>query len=360
MKEFWEGRSVLVTGHTGFKGSWLTLWLSQLGAQVTGYSLAPPTQLSNYVVARVRERVRAIHGDVCDVDRLRACIAEHRPQIVFHLAAQSLVRRSYQDPVETYRTNVLGTVGVLEAVRRTPGAAKAVVVVTSDKCYENHGWRRGYRESDPMGGYDPYSNSKGCAELVASAYRSSYFNPAEYARHGVAVGSARAGNVIGGGDWSIDRLIPDALRAHARNEELALRNPDAVRPWQFVLEPLHAYLVLAEHLVEDGPRYSEAWNFGPGDHDVVQVETVVAKLAERLQGGLRYRFEPRNDAHEAKLLMLDCTKAASRLGWKPKTTIDDAVRLIAEWENARLAGADMQDVCIGQILAFEARDEMRA
>ncbi len=351
--DFWRGKRVLVTGHTGFKGSWLSLWLGHRGARVVGYSLPPPTSPSNFKVSRVGERVHSVTADVGDVESLKNCVAEHRPEMVFHLAAQSLVRQSYLDPVETYRTNILGTVNVLEAVRQC-STARAVVIVTSDKCYENREWVWGYRETEPMGGYDPYSSSKGCAELVAAAYRSSYFHPDDHARHGIGIATARAGNVIGGGDWSTDRLIPDILNAHARAEELIIRNPSAIRPWQFVLEPLQGYLTLAESLYSDGRRFAEAWNFGPSDDDVLPVEAVVKKLSAQLKGGLRYRVSQDAALHEAILLKLDCSKATTKLGWRPRTSIDDALRLIADWQNQMLSNEDMQAVSLGQIRAFES------
>jgi CDP-glucose 4,6-dehydratase len=351
---FWRGRRVLVTGHTGFKGSWLCLWLSHLGARVVGYALAPSTSPSNFAVSRVGELVQSIEADVCDLPRLKSCVAEHRPEVVFHLAAQSLVRQSYADPVETYRTNVLGTISVLEAVRQHPGA-RAVVIVTSDKCYENREWVWGYRESEPMGGYDPYSSSKGCAELATASYRSSYFHPNKHPQHGVGVATARAGNVIGGGDWSSERLIPDVLEAHARGEELILRNPAAVRPWQFVLEPLQGYMTLAERLHGDGQKFAEAWNFGPRDDDTLPVEAVVSRLAAHLKGGIRYRVAQGAAPHEAATLRLDCSKASARLGWRPKTSIDDALRLIADWHNEQLSSKNMQAVSLAQIRAFESR-----
>jgi CDP-glucose 4,6-dehydratase len=352
---FWRGKSVLVTGHTGFKGSWLALWLSHLGARVAGYALAPATTPSNFEISRVGERVHSVEADVNDLDRVSRCVAEHRPEVVFHLAAQSLVRPSYADPVETYRTNVLGTVNVLEAVRRHPGA-RAVVIVTSDKCYENNESQRGYREEDAMGGYDPYSSSKGCAELVTAAYRRSYFHPDDHGRHAVGVASARAGNVIGGGDWATDRLVPDILNAYAQKRELVLRNPAAVRPWQFVLEPLQGYLTLAERLWGDGPRHAEAWNFGPRDDDVLTVEAIVKKLSAQLKGGIRYRVERDAALHEATMLKLDCAKSLARLGWRPRTSVDDAVKLVADWHNELLANRDMQAVSIAQINAFESRE----
>lgn len=352
--EFWRGKTVLVTGHTGFKGSWLSLWLSHLGARVIGYALAPSSSQSNYMVSRVGERVRSIEADVCDLKCLEACFAEHRPEIVFHLAAQSLVRASYADPIETFRTNVLGTASVLEAIRRQP-MVKAVVIVTSDKCYENRESLWGYRENDPMGGHDPYSSSKGCAELVAASFRSSYFDPKNYARHGVGVATARAGNVIGGGDWSADRLIPDVLNAHGRSEELVIRNPEAVRPWQFVLEPLAGYMALAERLCSDAPAFSEAWNFGPREDDVLSVEVLVRKLSAHLKDGVRYRIARADSGlHEAMQLRLDCSKALAKLGWRPRTTVENALEIIADWHNQLLSGNDMQAVSLGQIHAFQS------
>jgi CDP-glucose 4,6-dehydratase len=352
-EEFWRDKTVLVTGHTGFKGSWLSLWLSELGARVVGYGLAPSSSGSNFVVSRVAERMRSIEGDVCDLETLTERLAEHGPEIVFHLAAQSLVRPSYADPIATFRTNVVGTATVLEAVRRHP-SARAVVIVTSDKCYENREWLWGYRENEPLGGRDPYSSSKACAELVTASFRSSYFHPDDHARHGVGVATARAGNVIGGGDCATDRLIPDILKAHGRSEELVLRNPSAVRPWQFVLEPLEGYMALAERLYGDGPGFSEAWNFGPRETDALSVEAVVRKLGARLSGGIRYRVERDADLHEATQLKLDCSKALAKLGWRPRTSVDDALRLIADWQNQLLSERDMQAVSLGQILAFRS------
>jgi CDP-glucose 4,6-dehydratase len=351
--EFWREKVVLVTGHTGFKGSWLSLWLSQLGARVVGYGIAPSSSRSNFVVSRVGERIRSVEGDICDLDRLEESLVEHRPEIVLHLAAQSLVRPSYADPLETYRTNVLGTASVLEAIRRHP-TARAVVIVTSDKCYENREWLWGYREDEPLGGRDPYSSSKGCAELVTASFRSSYFHPDDHGRHGVGVATARAGNVIGGGDWATDRLVPDVLDAHSRSEEVVIRNPSAVRPWQFVLEPLDGYMALAERLYGDGPGASEAWNFGPREDDVLTVEALVKRLAAHLEGGVRYRVVPDAALHEATHLRLDCSKASAKLGWRPRTSVDDALRLIAEWQNHLLSEDDMQAVSLDQVQAFQS------
>ncbi len=351
---FWHGKRVLVTGHTGFKGSWLSLWLSQLGAHVSGYSLAPPTSPSNFVVSRVEEKLYAsVEADVRDLNTLTNWVAMQQPEIVFHMAAQPLVRYSYQYPVETFQTNVMGTVNVLEAIRQKP-SAKAVVVITSDKCYENREWVWGYRENEPMGGHDPYSNSKGCTELVTASYRSSYFPTGEYAKHGVGLATVRAGNVIGGGDWSPDRLVPDLLNANAEGREVLIRNPAAIRPWQFVLEPLGGYLALAKHLYEDGANYAEAWNFGPREDDALPVETLIERLSTRLDGGIRYRVNLESTLHEAMLLKLDCSKAAARLSWRPRTSINDSLQLIADWQNNLLSGSDMQVVSLAQIDAFQS------
>ena len=276
---FWRGKRVFMTGHTGFKGSWLSLWLQSMGAQVVGYALAPPTNPSLFEVAEVGKGMTSIIGDIRDLEKLRAVFTEHKPDIVIHMAAQPLVRYSYIEPVETYATNVMGTVNLLEAVRSTP-SVKAVVNITSDKCYENREWVWGYRENEAMGGYDPYSSSKGCAELVASAYRNSYFHPDKYQQHGVAIASARAGNVIGGGDWAGDRLIPDILRAIVLGEPVHIRSPHAIRPWQHVLEPLSGYLQLAQKLYTDGTAYAEGWNFGPNEEDAKPVQWIVEKLTE--------------------------------------------------------------------------------
>jgi len=272
---FWKSKKVLITGHTGFKGSWLALWLQNLGANVTGYSLQPPTNPNLFEIAHVADKMNSIIGDVRDLKHLISCFAENRPEIIIHMAAQSLVRTSYDDPVETYSTNVMGTVNVLEAVRHTD-SVKVIIIVTSDKCYENKEWLWGYRENEPMGGHDPYSNSKGCAELVTSAYRNSYF----HVKSSVAVASTRAGNVIGGGDWAQDRLIPDIVNAFMEKRPVMIRNPNAIRPWQHVLEPLHGYLMLAERLWDKGHTFAEGWNFGPNEQDAKPVSYVVERLAQ--------------------------------------------------------------------------------
>lgn len=350
---FWAGRRVLITGHTGFKGSWLSLWLQQMGAVVTGYALEPPTSPSLFEAGAVSDGMQSVVGDVRNPVSLSSMMHQARPEIVFHLAAQSLVRVSYAEPVETYSTNVMGTVNLLEAVRNV-GGVKAVVVVTSDKCYENREWAWGYRENDPMGGYDPYSSSKGCAELVCASYRSSFFGAAEFARHGVGVATARAGNVIGGGDWAQGRLIPDILNGLAANELVRIRNPQAIRPWQHVLEPLRGYLDLAERLVEHGPEYAEAWNFGPNDEDVKPVKWIVEQMAGLWGGAPRWEVCPGDQLHEATYLKLDISKVRSRIQWRPLLCLTDALKLVVDWTREFNSGADARELCMMQIRAYQS------
>jgi CDP-glucose 4,6-dehydratase len=331
LTEAYRGRPVLVTGHTGFKGSWLCLWLRQLGARVTGLALPPEGQPSLFEVIGVEELVAHKVVDVRDPAAVRAAMAAAEPEIVFHLAAQSLVRRSYRDPLETYMTNVMGTAHVLDAVRYTP-SVRAVVVVTSDKCYENREWDWGYREIDPMGGADPYSSSKGATELIVSGYRRSYFAN----EHGAQIGSVRAGNVIGGGDWSEDRLIPDIIRAAVRGEPVIIRNPSAVRPWQHVVEPLHGYLTLGGLLRDEGAGWAEGWNFGPELEAMVQV----GRLAELVVGawgadGPRFQLGVHDpQPYESQVLRLDLSKAAARLGWRPVLNLAETVALTVDWYKA--------------------------
>lgn len=351
---FWSGKRVFLTGHTGFKGSWLALWLQQLGAQVIGYALDAPTQPSLFDAARVAAGMQSEYGDVRDLPTLQRAMQAAQPEIVIHLAAQSLVRLSYDTPVETYATNVMGTVHLLEAVRQTPGV-RAVVNVTTDKCYENKEWAWGYRENEPMGGFDPYSNSKGCSELVSAAYRSSFFSPTHYLQHGVALATARAGNVIGGGDWAKDRLIPDILAAFEAGKPVPIRNPYATRPWQHVLEPLRGYLTLAEHLYTDGPGFAEGWNFGPYSDDAKPVEWIVRQLAERWGQGASWQIDAGEHPHEAHYLKLDISKAAQRLHWQPTLRLDDALSLIVDWARARQTGADMRALTLAQIATYQAQ-----
>ncbi len=349
---FWLGKRVLITGHTGFKGSWLSLWLQSLGAEVSGYSLPPPTQPSLFEAAGVAKGMGSITGDIRELDCMYSAVSKARPEIVFHMAAQALVRRSYADPIETYATNVMGTVNLLEAVRRT-GGVRALVNVTSDKCYENREWPWGYRENEAMGGYDPYSSSKGCAELVTAAYRNSYFNPQRHSEHGVAVASVRAGNVIGGGDWAEDRLIPDILRAIGAGVPVVVRNPSATRPWQHVLEPLSGYLTLAEKLYSEGAVYAEGWNFGPGDEDTHPVQWIVERIAQLWNGGVRWEMDANPQPHEAHYLKLDCSKARTKLGWRPRWKLSDTLASIVAWHQAFSNGADMKAFTLDQIAQYE-------
>jgi CDP-glucose 4,6-dehydratase len=350
--DFWRGRRVFLTGHTGFKGSWMALWLQSLGADLTGFALQPPTQPSLFEEGRVSDGMRSIIGDIREPSAVRQAMEGARPEVVIHMAAQPLVRYSYQNPVETYATNVMGTVHLLEAVRNVP-CVKAVVNITTDKCYENREWVWGYRENEPMGGYDPYSNSKGCAELVTSAYRSSFFNAAKYAEHGVGVASVRAGNVIGGGDWAQDRLIPDILNAFERGQVVNIRNPHAIRPWQHVMEPLRGYLTVAERLYADGTSYAEGWNFGPNDEDAKPVAWIVERLAEMWGEGARWQLDAGEHPHEATYLKLDISKVRSRLGWHPALRLRDALELITDWSKQRQAGVDIRALTLNQIQTYQ-------
>lgn len=351
---FWQGKRVFLTGHTGFKGGWLSLWLQQLGAQLTGYALPAPTNPSLFERARVAEGMSSVIGDIRDGGKLAAAMRDAAPEIVIHMAAQPLVRRSYVDPVETYSTNVMGTVHLLEAVRQC-SSVRAVVNVTTDKCYENKEWVWAYRENEPMGGYDPYSNSKGCAELVTSAYRNSFFNPEKYDQHQVALASARAGNVIGGGDWAADRLIPDILTAYAQGKPVVIRSPRAIRPWQHVLEPLSGYLTLAERLHRDGVAYAEAYNFGPRADDTQPVEWIVRELAALWGEGASWHIDAGEHPHEATFLKLDIAKAAHRLAWHPQLNLGQALQLTVDWARGLQRGADLRALTLSQIAAYQAR-----
>ena len=347
-KGFWKNKKVFLTGHTGFKGSWLSLWLHFLGAKVTGYALNPPTDPSLYDLCRIDEIVKSEIGDIRDSSALTARMCETNPEIVIHMAAQPIVLDSYKIPAETYEINVMGTVNVFEAARKC-AAVKTVINVTSDKCYENKEWIWGYRENEPLGGHDPYASSKACSELVTSAYRNSFFHPDEYSAHGVGVASVRAGNVIGGGDWAVDRLIPDCIRALLKGERIVIRNPEAVRPWQHVLEPLCGYLVLAERLYENGPRYSQAWNFGPDDFDAKPVEWLVKRLCAIWGGEASYAIDKGEHPHEAHYLKLDCSKAKAELEWRHRWNLEKALAGIIEWTRAYQEGKDLTKVCLKQI-----------
>jgi CDP-glucose 4,6-dehydratase len=350
----WAGKRVLITGHTGFKGSWLSLWLQSKGAELCGYALDPPTEVNLFTDADVTTGMRSVLGDIRDTAHAGRVFQEHQPEIVFHLAAQPLVRGSYADPVGTYATNVVGTASVLEAARHTP-SVRAIVVVTTDKCYENREWDWPYRENDRLGGYDPYSNSKACTELVVSSYRNSFFNPAAYDKHGVAIASVRAGNVIGGGDWAADRLVPDVMRAFLAMEPVLIRNPRAVRPWQYVLEPLRGYIAVAESLCENGTIDAEAWNFGPQQADAQTVEWIVRKLASLWGEGAQWRVDSGDHPHEAHTLQLDWSKAKRRLDWSPALALSDALTATAEWYKVKSEAKDMRAFTLQQIQSYEER-----
>ncbi|MFM0737773.1 CDP-glucose 4,6-dehydratase [Paraburkholderia xenovorans] len=345
---FWEGKRVFVTGHTGFKGSWLCLWLQSLGAHVTGYALQPPTSPSLFVEADVGAGMKSVIGDVRDLSALSSAMREADPQVVIHMAAQPLVRYSYDDPVGTYATNVMGTVNLLEAVRGSANV-RCVVNVTTDKCYENREWMWGYREIDALGGFDPYSNSKACSELVTDGYRSSFFA----ASSGPAIASARAGNVIGGGDWARDRLVPDAVTAFLAGHAVQLRNPSSTRPWQHVLEPLRGYLSLAERLFTEGQAFAAGWNFGPNDEDVRPVSWIVERLAVHWGNDAKWSVSEGNHPHEAGILKLDISKARSRLGWHPHLRLDDALKLIVDWAQRRREGEDVRELTLSQITQYQ-------
>ena len=330
IKDIYKNKKVLITGHTGFKGSWLSLWLLELGANVIGYSLEPPTHPNLFEALSLNKKLIHIIGDVRDEKKLSSVFKKYKPEFVFHLAAQPLVRLSYTEPKLTYETNIIGTINVLEAVRKTD-SVRVCVVITTDKCYENKEWVYGYRETDPMGGYDPYSSSKACAELIVSAYRNSFFNPRDYDKiHNIALSSVRAGNVIGGGDWGEDRLIPDCIKTLSKNKIINIRNPQATRPWQYVLEPLSGYLLLGSKMYKDGKRYSSAWNFGPNDDDIITVEEIV-KLVIQNWGNGYYKVDTSSQPHEAGLLKLDTSKACTFLGWKPVYNLCEAIKRTINW-----------------------------
>lgn len=339
-----KGKTVLVTGHTGFKGSWLSIWLKQLGANVIGYALEPYTENDNFVVAKLGSKIRSIIGDIEDYGKLRRVFDEYQPEIVFHMAAQSLVRLSYKQPKSTYGTNVMGTVNLLECCRLTD-SVKVIINVTSDKCYENRESTRGYREDDPLGGYDPYSSSKACSEIITSAYRSSFFNAKQ---NNKALSTVRAGNIIGGGDWREDRLVPDGIKALKNNKPIRIRSPISVRPWQYVLEPLSGYMALASRMYENGEKYSGAWNFGPAQGSIITVEELVRSVIKHWGEG-QYKDLSEglsSEPHEAKMLLLDISKAITQLGWRPILSINEAIEYTVNWYKA----SDVNyDFCVGQI-----------
>lgn len=351
-KNFWKNKKVLVTGCTGFKGSWLTTWLVEMGADVYGYSLTPPTNPSMFDLLKLKDKITYQVGDVRDLAQVTAFVNKVNPEIVLHLAAQPLVRYSYENPIETYHTNVLGLVNVFEAIRHNK-QVKSVVNVTSDKCYENKEWHWGYREDEPMGGYDPYSNSKGCAELVTSCYQKSYFNPIDFGtKHNTLLGSGRAGNVIGGGDWAQDRLIADMVKSFLDNKPVVIRNPLAIRPWQHVLEPLSGYLVLAQELYQGKSDVACGWNFGPNDSDARNVGYIVENLSKQWGNNASWQLDTGNNPHEANYLKLDCSKAKALLHWHPRWSLETTLAKIIEWYKAYQINTDMYTTTVNQIQEY--------
>jgi CDP-glucose 4,6-dehydratase len=349
----WHGKRVFLTGHTGFKGGWLALWLASKGAKVRGYALDPTTEPNLFTVARIGRVIDDIRGDIRDGVSLEAAMQSFNPEVVFHLAAQPLVRLSYDDPIGTYETNVIGTARVLDTVRRTR-SVHAIVSVTTDKCYENKEWIWGYRETDPLGGYDPYSSSKACAEIVSAAFRQSYFSTSTLTEHKVALATARAGNVIGGGDWASDRLIPDLVRGFLANEPVRIRRPRAIRPWQHVLEPLHGYISLAEHLLTpESAHYATAYNFGPSDDDARPVEWIAEKMAGFWGNDANWVLDPDLGVHEAGYLKLDASRARADLNWTPHLHLETTLEWLVKWYRAWQAGADMHAYTLAQINAYE-------
>ncbi len=344
---FWIGKKVFLTGHTGFKGSWLSLWLQDMGAVVKGYSLDVNTRPALFLEANVAREMDSEIGDIRDLEHLTKSMTDFDPDILIHMAAQALVRFSYNEPVETYSINVIGTVNVLEAARKCKNL-KAIVSVTTDKCYENKEWEWGYRENEPMGGHDPYSSSKGCAELVVSAYRRSFFSSENTA----SLASARAGNVIGGGDWSQDRLIPDILKAFEKSEPVVIRNPLSIRPWQHVLEPLSGYLVLAQELYLNGDKFAEGWNFGPKDEDCKPISWILDEMIKIWGGGASWVLDKNSNPHEAVFLKLDCSKASQKLKWKPKWSLEYTINSIVNWHKIWISGEDVKNQCLKEIKLY--------
>jgi len=351
-RKFWNGKRVLLTGHTGFKGSWLTIWLKKLGVNVTGFSKDVPTNPSLFELANVKNGINSFIGDIRDYNEIRDVIKKTEPEIVIHMAAQSLVRASYTNPRETYETNVMGTINLLDVLREQENI-RVIVNVTSDKCYENKELERGYTEEDCLGGYDPYSNSKGCSELVTSAFRNSYFNISEYNKHKVALASVRAGNVIGGGDWSENRLVPDLMKALINNTEIKIRSPEAIRPWQFVLEPLRGYLLLVEKMWLNGHEFSEAWNFGP-DEENKSVSWIVDKILKLYGKKCTVLRDTSQNLHESKTLKLDCTKSHKKLGWIPKINLEQGLQLTVDWYKQYEIQNDIRKITEKQIDDFNS------
>ncbi len=350
-KGFFKGKRILVTGHTGFKGSWLCIWLHELGAEVIGIAKDPYTQRDNYVLAGLKDKIVDLRGDITDGEQMKKIFKKYQPEIVFHLAAQPLVRLSYEIPVETYQTNVMGTINIMEAMRVTD-SVKVGVMITTDKCYENKEQIWGYRENESLGGYDPYSSSKGAAEIAINSWRRSFFNPEDYnKKHHVSIASVRAGNVIGGGDWSKDRIIPDCIRAIESNKIIEIRSPKAIRPWQHVLEPLSGYMLLASKMWKEPTKYCEGWNFGPETESIATVWDVANKLVLCYGQGILKDVSDSNALHEANLLMLDINKAYFKLGWKPRMNIDKCINMVSDWYK-KYANINVYDLCLEEIYRF--------
>ncbi len=352
---FYKNKRVLLTGHTGFKGSWLAIWLHELGAEVIGVANDPFSDKDNFVLSGIGQKIKAdIRADIRDGEKMKEIFKFYQPEIVFHLAAQPLVRLSYDIPVETYETNVMGTINVLEAIRVTE-SVKVGVMITTDKCYENKEQIWGYRENEAMGGYDPYSSSKGAAEIAISSWRRSFFNPAQYEKHGKSIASVRAGNVIGGGDWALDRIIPDCIKAIEQGKIINIRSPKAIRPWQHVLEPLSGYMLLAQKMWNEPTKYCEGWNFGPRTESIADVWTVASKLINSYGRGELKDVSNPNDLHEAKLLMLDISKAKFQLGWEPRMNIDQCLDLVADWYKRYQSEDDVYNICLDEIRKYISR-----
>ena len=353
---FWRNRKVFVTGHTGFKGSWLCLWLHHMGAEVIGYALEPPTGPDLFELCRLDELIHSIIGDIRDASLLTKTLLAVKPEIVFHLAAQPIVRESYNHPLETYTTNVIGTINLFEAIRQCT-SIRAVVNITTDKCYENKEWVWGYRENDILGGYDPYSCSKACSELITASYRNSFFNLSVYEKHQLGIATARAGNVIGGGDWALDRLVPDCFRALLNNTTVTIRNPDSIRPWQHVLEPLNGYMLLAEKLYQNGDQFSEAWNFGPNDENAVPAVKIIAMIYEHWGTEHNWKLADINSIHESTFLKLDSSKARMKLDWKPKLTLEETIQWTSDWYRGFSEKQDIFKMTMDQIKQFIKLEE---
>lgn len=345
-----KNRNILITGHTGFKGSWLAIWLHELGANVIGIALDPISEKDNYSLSKIGDKIFDIRADIRDGSLMKEIFRKYNPEIIFHLAAQPLVRLSYEIPVETYETNVMGTINIMEAIRETE-SVKVGIFITTDKCYENKEQTWGYRENEPMGGYDPYSSSKGAAEIAISSWRSSYFNPKEYEKHGKSIASVRAGNVIGGGDWAKDRIIPDCIRALENDNAIEIRSPKSIRPWQHVLEPLSGYMLLAQKMWNEPTKYCEGWNFGPRIESIVPVWEVADKVIKNYGKGALHDISNPEELHEAKILILDINKAKFELGWEPKMNINQCITLTVDWYK-RYQQEDVYDLCSSQINDF--------